>query len=343
MDRHEALRLLRGGQEGIAEWNRRYQEAESVPDLPPEDLRDADLRGADLRYANLRYANLQSADLGIANLRDGNLQGADLRRANLQGAYLGTANLRGTDLRGADLRAAFLDEANLSYANLNDADLNGAVLGGTVFGDVDLSGAGGLESCVHIGPSVTGHRTLEMSRHLPLRFLQGCGLPDVLIDNIPALFHGAAIEFYSCFISYSSKDEEFARRLHADLQDKGIRCWFAAEDLKIGERTRVAIDEAIRLRDKVLLVLSDHSIGSGWVEREVKAGLAEEKRRDTTVLFPIRLDDAVFDCPYDWATGLRHERHIGDFKNWKNHDSYKQAFDRVVRDLKKPAAIAAAE
>ena len=38
------------------------------------------------------------------------------------------------------------------------------------------------------------------------------------------------IEFYSCFISYSSKDEEFAKRLHADLQSNGVRCWFAPEE-----------------------------------------------------------------------------------------------------------------
>src|SRR5215207_600034 len=41
------------------------------------------------------------------------------------------------------------------------------------------------------------------------------------------------IEFYSCFISYSSKDQDFAERLHVDLQNNGVRCWFAPEDLKI--------------------------------------------------------------------------------------------------------------
>jgi hypothetical protein len=26
-------------------------------------------------------------------------------------------------------------------------------------------------------------------------------------------------------------------------------------------------------------------------------------------------------------------RHIGDFTRWKDHDAYKKAFDRVLRDL----------
>ena len=52
---------------------------------------------------------------------------------------------------------------------------------------------------------------------LPLAFLRGCGLPNSLIDYLPSLLLDSPIQFYSCFISYSSKDEEFAQRVHADL------------------------------------------------------------------------------------------------------------------------------
>jgi hypothetical protein len=62
------------------------------------------------------------------------------------------------------------------------------------------------------------------------------------------------------YYSYSSKDEIFARRLHDDLQQAGMRCWFAPEDLKIGDRLKRCIDESIKLYDKLLLVLSEHSI-----------------------------------------------------------------------------------
>jgi hypothetical protein len=81
------------------------------------------------------------------------------------------------------------------------------------------------------------------------------------------------------FISYSSKDQEFVDRLHADLQNKGVRCWFAPHDLPIGAQIIDAIDEAIRLRDKVLLILSEHSVVSDWVEEEVTRALDEERSR----------------------------------------------------------------
>ena len=53
---------------------------------------------------------------------------------------------------------------------------------------------------------------------MPLEFLRGCGLSEALIKYIPSLI-GKAFEFYSCFISYSTKDKLYADRLYADLQN----------------------------------------------------------------------------------------------------------------------------
>ena len=166
---------------------------------------------------------------------------------------------------------------------------------------------------------------------MPLAFLRGAGLPDKLIDHLPSLL-SLPFQFYSCFISYSSKDDEFVRRLHADLQDKHVRCWIAPEDLKIGAKILDTLDEAIRLRDKLLLVLSETSIASEWVEDEVTKAFAEERRRGVTVLLPIRLDDAVFTANEAWAVKRRDNRHIGDFRRWKEHDAYQKALARL-RDL----------
>jgi len=114
-------------------------------------------------------------------------------------------------------------------------------------------------------------------------------------------------------ISYSSKDDAFAKRLYADLQSHNVRCWFAPEDLKWGGKIRSGIDEASRLHDKLVLILSRHSIASGWVEHEVKAALAKERKEKQVVLFPVRFDKAILESPLSWATEIRHERNIGDF------------------------------
>jgi hypothetical protein len=208
----------------------------------------------------------------------------------------------------------------------------------THFADVDLASVIGLDTCIHLGPSYIDYRTLQKSGPLPLAFLRGVGLPDLFIDYLPSLLN-QAIQHYSCFISYSTQDQEFADRLYADLQNKGVRCWFAPHDLRIGKKILDAVDAAIRLRDRVLLILSEHSINSDWVEDEVTAGFEEERKRGEEVLFPIRLDDAVMKTGEAWAAKLR-ARLIGDFRQWKDHDTYQQSFQRMLRDLTKeqPAA-----
>ena len=53
------------------------------------------------------------------------------------------------------------------------------------------------------------------------------------------------------------------------MQANNVRCWFAPEDMKIGDKIRSRIDEVINVHDKLLLVLSEESVNSEWVEKEV--------------------------------------------------------------------------
>ncbi len=112
-----------------------------------------------------------------------------------------------------------------------------------------------------------------------------------------------------------------------------MRCWFAPEDMKIGDKIRTRIDEVIRIHDKLLLVLSQNSVASVWVEKEVETAFDKEIERQEPVLFPIRLDTAVMESKTGWAADIRRSRHIGDFCNWKNHDEYQRGLERLLRDL----------
>jgi hypothetical protein len=104
--------------------------------------------------------------------------------------------------------------------------------------------------------------------------------------------------------------------------------------MRIGAKIIDALDEAIRLRDKVLLILSEGAIASDWVEGEVTRALDEERTRKQVVLFPVRIDDAVMQTSEGWARLLRGQRNIGDFSQWKDHDSYQKSFERLMRDLR---------
>jgi hypothetical protein len=311
-------------QKGVKTWNKwRIENPEIRPDLQEVDLSHENLHNALFIEANLQRVNFSEANLGMAILCRANLKEVKFHRAKL---FL--ADFQGADLGGADLRFADINEVNFSQVIIT-----GAICGFSSFGRVDLRTVKGLETVRHLAPSTIGIDAIYQSNgKIPDTFLKGAGVPDDMIAYIHSI--AGAMQFYSCFISYSSRDQEFAERLYEDLQTKGVRCWFAPEDLKIGDKFRTRIDESIRMHDKLLLVLSENSIASDWIEQEVETALGKEREQERTVLFPIRLDDSVMKIPTGWPALIRNTRHIGDFTKWKNHDSYRNAFDRLLRDLK---------
>jgi len=306
--------------EGVEVWNAwRKANREIVPDLSEVNLGWTSLSRADLSGARLKTTHLTGAILVAANLN-----GADLSGAFLDSAHLNGARLKGAHLKGANLIGTYLRGANLTRATIDM----------TTFGDNDLSDVKGLETVYHHGPSTIGIDTIYRSQgKIPLAFLRGAGVPENFIENMESLT-GKALDFHTCFISYSTKDQEFADRLYADLQNKGVRCWFAPHDLRIGDKFQEVIEQSIRVYEKLLIILSESSVNSDWVEREVQAAMEKERRSPgNTVLFPIRLDDGVMDSNRAWAADIRRTRHIGDFRTWKDHDSSKSAFERLLRDL----------
>jgi uncharacterized protein YjbI with pentapeptide repeats len=326
MANEDHLKILMQSVEAWNHWRR------TNPEIEP-DLSGADLSNADLTYANLGVASLEKANLTNCNFSQADLSWANLSQADLSKASLINVNLNSATLSDAKLSGASILWANFSYADLNNAIFREANLGNTVFGDTNLTGAIGLDSCRFIEPNIIDHQTVIRSGRLPLEFLRGCGLPDPLIEYLPILLSDP-IQFYSCFISYSSKDQKFAEKLYTDLQNKGVRCWFAPQDLKIGDRIRLRVDESIRLHDKLLLVLSEQSLLSPWVEQEVETALEREREQKRTLLFPIRLDDAVMHVKSGWPSFIKRTRHIGDFSGWNDHDAYVKGINRLLNDLK---------
>jgi uncharacterized protein YjbI with pentapeptide repeats len=332
------------------------------------DLMGTNLTGANLNHANLREATLLRAKLGQADLSWANLNGADLSTAilidaDLRDARLGEVNLLGADCEGADfgradlmaanfsaanlsgtkLNAACLYSTNLNTASLTGADLSEARCWATAFTNVDLDEVKGLESVIHRGPSSIGIDTIYKSQgQIPDKFLRDAGVPEEIIDIARSIRNGPPSQWHSCFISYSTKNEEFARRLHSRMKEANMRVWFAPEDIEGGKKLHEQLFSAIQINDKLLLVLSLHSIQSEWVMTEIRKAREVEKKENRRKLFPIRLVDfetlrawTCFDADTgkDLAAEVR-EYFIPDFSNWKDHDAFEAAFGRLREDLK---------
>jgi uncharacterized protein YjbI with pentapeptide repeats len=379
MANEEHLAILKNGAGAWDEWRKQNPDVE--PDLRRANLKKANLNRANLNGVYLVSANLEEATLNGAYLKGANLERASLKRANLGTASLDEARLNFADLSGADLSGATLSgatfegaslagatlshvhcpltdfsradlqkadftgaglAANLTGAKLYEADFTSVDLFRSVLGDLDLGDVKGLETVIHSGPSTIGIDTIYRSKgKIPDVFLRGAGVPEEFITYMKSLVANP-IEFYSCFISYSTKDQEFAERLHGDLQNKNVRCWFAPHDVQGGKKLYEQIDQAIRVHEKVLLILSAQSMSSEWVKTEIAKARKREVREKKQVLFPVRL--VPFEAIRDWecfdadagkdsAREIR-EYFIPDFSEWKEHDKYKKAFERLLGDLK---------
>src|ERR1041384_6919315 len=323
------LKILEQGAEAWNEW--RLEHPAVYPKLTKANLERADLAATDFSEADLSRAILIGANLSHADLSRANLFLTDLTDADLTNAVLGGADLIGTNLRGANLRHAILIGASLRGADLIGADFSNAMLGNTTLADNDLSEVKGLETARYYAPSSISIDTLYKSAgKIPEAFLRGCGVPDDFIAFIPSHFGvQQAIQFYSCFISYSTKDEK-------------LRVWFAPEEMKGGQKIYDQIERAIQMHDRLLIVLSENSLQSKWVVNEIRRARKVELKEKRRKLFPIRLVDYKtlqdWEC-FDAGTGedLAEEVRayfIPDFSNWKEHDAFEQAFARLLRDLK---------
>ena len=257
------------------------------------------------------------------------------------------------DLSGADLTEADLSVADLSGGDLRESNLSNASCGFTSFARCDLSRARGLEAVRHHSPSSIGVDTLTLTlegaggHFTPSQrvFFEAAGVPRSLLDYLPDLLESQPLQFFSCFISYGTGDEEFADRLHKNLKACGVTCYKYDEDAIMGRGVWANIGRAIILHEKMIVVCSESSLQRPGVQGEIERALQKEEQlkreraersdaeMDTDVLVPVRLDDYV-------RRGWEHERkadviakHIGDFRRWRDEERYQKAFQQLLRAL----------
>ena len=187
---------------------------------------------------------------------------------------------------------------------------------------------------------------------IPLSFLRKCGLSDVDIEYTklanPDLSNEAinmilyrihdlratrSIQISSLFISYSHANSNFVDKIEPKLNEEGIRFWRDVHDAKAG-RLETQIDRAVRHNPTVLLILSEHSTSSDWVEHEARLARKLEKELGRDVLCPIALDDSWKTC--NWPERIKEqimEYNILDFSNWEDDDELDAMFKRLIDGL----------
>lgn len=338
-------------------------------------LSQANLSQVKGHAANLRATKLFGANLSGADLFAANLTGASLISANLRGAHLGGADFTSADLTGADLREADFSGADLSGANLGGTNLTGTLFRGTelkgssflgakckstVFADVELTGVSGtLESLAHYGPSSIDTHTLVGSKgRIPECFLRGCGLhdweieasklydPDLTITRLMEIEQRAfglraesPEQVQPVLISYSKANSDFVDQVSAQFDQKHVRYWRELEDADT-----VALDPIfsrdIVLHPKVLVVLSEASVKSGWVQFGIDKVAELGKKAEKYALCPVMLDKY-------WLRAKELSGHhrtrlqncdVLDFSQWADPNHFARLFDKLLEGLGLPSS-----
>jgi len=94
----------------------------------------------------------------------------------------------------------------------------------------------------------------------------------------------------SIFLSHSSRDKFFVRKLAERLKSVGIRVWLDEAEINIGDSLTEKIGHAITEMDFVGVVLSNNSVNSEWVQRELQIAIQRELATKRVVVLPLLLD-----------------------------------------------------
>ncbi len=140
--------------------------------------------------------------------------------------------------------------------------------------------------------------------------------------------------YFSCFISYGQPDLELAKRLVADLMEKGVPCWFYDKNAMPGARTQQEIVQNRREAEKVITLCSVRSL----IREGVLSEIDDQIREDPDKLIPISLDDVWQHRGFRvmWNSRdlkpLLQERNYADFSD---ESAYQTSFAKLLAALER--------
>jgi hypothetical protein len=113
------------------------------------------------------------------------------------------------------------------------------------------------------------------------------------------------------FIAYSRKDREFAEKLEKNLSQEGVDVWLDKKKLLVGDSIIEKIETAINKSDYIIAVLSNVSVRSNWVKKELYWAIMKEQELDAKLVLPVKIEEC--DIP-----GFLKDKHYTDFSDPNN-------------------------
>lgn len=135
------------------------------------------------------------------------------------------------------------------------------------------------------------------------------------------------------FISYSSKDSTFVRKLAASLEFHGFSFFLDEKNITIGENIPDAVFSSIEKATHLIYVISKSSMNSKWVSDEISAANNRRISEQNLKILPVIIDNIPIPIQ------VKHLKHA-DFTLWNNEESYYKNFSLLTKSLstKRPSS-----
>ncbi|HVR73208.1 MAG TPA: toll/interleukin-1 receptor domain-containing protein [Planctomycetota bacterium] len=139
------------------------------------------------------------------------------------------------------------------------------------------------------------------------------------------------------YISHDGADKVFAERLQARLRADGIPAWLVPESMKTtgtGEISMDRVQDLSRLHDKLLIVMSEASLESEWLSREIHLAHRREIFEFRRILFPIRIAPEETMARTDDTLRQNLSSYlIHDFSGWR-YELSEPSIQALLKDLR---------
>ena len=189
-----------------------------------------------------------------------------------------------------------------------------------------------LQDAMRKAATVTGEKNYDQTAIAPLvkwatseRALDLGVRVEALVNEAVAAKEVRRVEHENervAFISHSAKDKPFVRRLAADLVASGVKVWLDEQRILVGDSIPEKIAQGLAESDFFLIVVSQNSVASSWVKKELSSALVHEIERRKVTVLPIKMDDAQ-------VPDTIKDKLYADFSH-----SYEDGLDKLLRSIK---------
>ena len=147
----------------------------------------------------------------------------------------------------------------------------------------------------------------------------------------PGAIRGEGLRVFLC---HANEDKAVVRSLYDQLRQSGCTPWFDEANILPGQNWRDEISKAVRTSDAIIVCISQHSMKTGYLQKEIRIALdvADERPPTTIFVIPARL------APCDVPERLQHLQWVNLYEE-TGYNRLLRALESAQISLARPADV----